>query len=255
MVGDILHIRRHVARCSPSIGAGDIEGRAELGVSSGCGNLRFARVIPFEDAIGGNLLVEHSGQGCHFEVLVGSDEAAAVASSFGQGGEGHHIASFQLEGADAVVELCFAQGVHVAAGVLGAEGVVDRLALKLLLGEDSQGSDAVFVGHDDAALVPNLHLAVAVVDGLCTIYLHFGKPMADGEGRLYFRQNDNGMLGVDDVHQSFVSKGRGIRNLEVHVVCDGNLRGNFADGCFRVGCQHTQRQTEAKDRKDVSLHG
>ena len=77
------------------------------------------------------MLVEHGGEGGHFEVFGVGDEAAAVTPSTAADGEGDHVASFELEAAYAVVELGGTQRVHVTAGVLQSE-VIDRLAAEVL---------------------------------------------------------------------------------------------------------------------------
>ena len=141
VVGDVLHVGRHVGGRAPSVGAGDVEGGAGVEVVSGSCQLRLARIVPLEDAVGGNLLVEYWREGRHLEVLVGSNEATAVAASVGPCGEGHHIAALQLERADAVVQFCCGQRIHEAARVLRAESVA-RLASVLLFRIDGKRPEA-----------------------------------------------------------------------------------------------------------------
>ena len=237
MMGDILYVGSHVARCAPSIGAGYIEGRAEFVVPSGCRDLLLACVVPFEDAIGGNLLVQNGRQVGDFQVFVGSDEAATVASSFRLSGEGHHIASLQLKGTDAIVQLCFCQGIHVASGVFRAE-VVARLAFVSLFGINSQGFEVAGIRHDDAAPIVELYLTIDVVDSGFTIYLHFGEPIADDCRGFYLSKNKDSMLDVDDIHHTAIRKWSRVRDLVIYVVCDGNRCGNSCYCGFPVGCHH-----------------
>ena len=252
-MGNILHVGRHVARCAPGICTCHIESRASIVVSSGCCKLRLSRIIPFEDAIRANLLVEHGRQRRHFEVFVGSDEAAAVASSLRQCGECYHVASLQFERADAVVKLRCGQSIHVASAVFGAV-VLARITLILLFCKDSQWLEAVSVRKDDAAFVPKFYLTIAIIDGCCAIYLYSGKPLTDGDRWFHRCQNDNGVFRIDDVYKPFVGKWCGVRNLKINFVGNVNLCRDCCDSCFPVGCHYAERQTD-KDDKDVSLHG
>ena len=115
VVRHVLNVGRHVAGCAPGVGAGDVQGRTGILVAACGSQLRLAGIVPAEDAVGGYLAVEHSRQRGHFQVGIGCDEAAAVAPSGSSRGEGDHVAALELEGTDAVVQLPFGEGVHVAA--------------------------------------------------------------------------------------------------------------------------------------------
>ena len=202
--------------------------------------------MPPEDAIRRNCLVQDGRQHSHFEVLVCSDEAAAIASSLGASGERDHVPSLQSEGANAIVQLRFGQGIHVATRVLCAEAVA-TVSLELLLSKDGQRLVVPVIRHDDAATAIELHLAVAVVDCSLAIYLHLRQPFAYDHGRLHLSEDEDCMFGIGDVHQTLVFEGCGARYQVVNVFGQRDGRRDLHDRCPLVGSRHRERQPKQKE--------
>ena len=130
-------------------------------------------IVPFEQTVAADESVEDERQCGHLTVGIGSNEATAVAATVGKGGEGDHIATLELEGADAVVQLLGSKGVHESAVVPEIE-VAARLTGIVLLAVNGKGLDVLVVGQHDGASVVELHLTVGAVDGLRTIDLDMG---------------------------------------------------------------------------------
>ena len=71
--------------------------KAVLKLARVAGKSFLLRVIPLEDTVGGDTLVEHHGQGRDFQIRLVGYEATAVTPTTGTGREGHHVASLELE--------------------------------------------------------------------------------------------------------------------------------------------------------------
>ena len=129
VVRHALAVGAAVLSQSERIAGGDVKlaHRVAAGV---VGNARLAGVVPFEDAVGGDTAIEHVGQYGHLKVLGVGNEATAVATPLGTGGEGDHIATFEFETVYTVVELLRAEGVHEPTTVFQSEGI-HGLALEM----------------------------------------------------------------------------------------------------------------------------
>ena len=229
-----LHVGQHVATHAPAVGAGDIQCRAGSSVAGSSCQLLFACVIPLENTVGGNLLVHLGWQRSHLQVGVGSNETTAVAVASRAQGEGHHVATLQLERPDFVVQLGGGEGVHEAVAVFQSEAV-DRRSREVLAIIDRQWLHAVAVGQNDAAPVIELHLAVLAVDSLCTINLDVTGQQGYCCRGLDGSKNEHGMLGFLNIDDTRCGKGSGRRDRIIYSRCDIGCSRDLTDGSDAVG--------------------
>ena len=122
MMGHALGIGSAVLAQSEGVARGHVE-RRDCGGPRVVGHSGLSRVVPLEDAIRRDTAVEDGRQFLHLQVLVGCNEATAVAPSGGFVGKGHHIATLQFEGADAVVQRTVVQRLHESALMARSVGV------------------------------------------------------------------------------------------------------------------------------------
>ena len=113
MVDHSLVVHAHIVAHAPGVAAVGVDGIEDCRVEA-VGNGFLVEVVPLEDAVRRNLVVEDGRQSLHLQIFVVGDEAAAVAPSCCTYGEGHHVAAFELEGANLVVELSGGDGLHEA---------------------------------------------------------------------------------------------------------------------------------------------
>ena len=246
VVGHPFGIRQVAAVALPPVVAPrDVEGVHNQSPAI-AGDTFLLVVIPLEHAVGGNLPVHLLGKFSKLEVFLVGDEAAAVAASARAVGESHHVAPFELEAPDAVVELGGGEGVHVAAGMLRAE-VVDRLAAEVRFGIDGQGLEVLAVGHDDGAGGIHLHLAVLAVHGILSVDLDEAQ-VAEGVAGADVLEDDDGMFRVGQVDAAGRGEGRLSRDGVVHVLRQGDGIGHLRHLFNRIGspCGRAERGGHGK---------
>ena len=247
-----LLVGQHAAACAPGVGAGDVQRAAGIVVACCSSQLGLAGIVPLEHAVARDAAVEDGRQRGHLQVLVGGDEASAVAASSLPEREGHHVAALQAEGAYAVVELLVREGVHVSACVLQSE-VTARLSFEVLFGVDGEGLEVLGIGQDDRAAVVHLQLAVGVVHGFLAVYQHILGKQAGSFRGFHSCEYQHGMVGVLDVHRAFAGEGRRRGDDEVGVIAQRDSRCHLFYGLFRIRGPQLCRQQQCQDHCDASL--
>ena len=213
------------------------------------------RIVPLENSVGTDALVQYSGQGSHLQVGLIGNEATAVTTTTCTGREGDHVTTFQLEGANLVVQLLLAQRVHETARILQTE-VTARSTSIVLFAIDRKRLDTTCIRQDDSTLCIHLHLAVVAIHGLSTIDIDTVlEPVLDDQTGFDVFDDDYRVFGVGDVHLATPREGSGRGDDVIDIVAHRYFRSDLRHRGSRVGGpKYRQSGPKEHDCKDL-FHG